>query len=314
MTKQLPIHRDASSYQPTLLFSMSNRYAPLPNNPASENVVNDELEAAFDDSDDEENASESYPLNHLSTTNPQTVVPGTYDFNADYDYPPPGSPPGPSVVALPNNHGNSNGITSFTVDSTAQSRGRGWFRRTATAILPTHYVQRFRLGPRIPSGAVGGGTNMDGVFANVTAKPTRSVRIQDGTQHFIYSCVTLNAHRAVGDDTYIVPEDSSAEAPPSYASAQADSGISFIYLTRVFPLKLFSYQFPHIGRRQSMRPSPPIPLVKSLSTPCLLVLYSHSCGICSSLYHSNSSASFLHTYCIRRMLPGWDPAQAWESR
>src|SRR5882762_4245412 len=143
MTKQLPIHRDASSYQPTLLFSMSNRYAPLPNNPASENVVNDELEAAFDDSDDEENASESYPLNHLSTTNPQTVVPGTYDFNADYDYPPPGSPPGPSVVALPNNHGNSNGITSFTVDSTAQSRGRGWFGRTAAAILPSHYVQRF---------------------------------------------------------------------------------------------------------------------------------------------------------------------------
>ena len=169
------------------LFSMSNRYAPLPNNPASERVINDELEAAFDDSDDEENTSESHPLNPHSTSHPtQTVsaahVPGTYDFNADYDYPPPGSPPRPSAVALPNDHGNSNGITSFTVDSTAQSQRRGWFGRTAAAVLPTHYVQRFGFGQRVPSGAVGGGSNMDGVFANVTAKPTRPVRIQNGAQ------------------------------------------------------------------------------------------------------------------------------------
>ena len=168
-------------------FSMSNRYAPLPNNPASE-AVNDELEAAFDDSDDDEEISESQPLN---PSRPQCVVapahaPGTYDFNADYDYPPPGSPPRPSSVALPNDHGNSNGITSFTVDSTTQTRRTGWFGRTAAAILPTHYVQRFGLDQRVPSGVVGGGSNMDGVFANVTAKPSRPVRIRDGVHCLIY--------------------------------------------------------------------------------------------------------------------------------
>jgi hypothetical protein len=57
----------------------------------------------------------------------------------------------------------------------------------------------------MPAGAVGGGINNDGVFANVTAKPSRPVRITEG------------------DDTYIVPEDSRAEAPPSYAAAQADA-------------------------------------------------------------------------------------------
>jgi hypothetical protein len=211
---------------------MSNRYAPLPNNPASQKDINDELEAAFDDSDDEETTSESHPLNPVSTSHPHTPVaashvPGTYDFNADYDYPPPGSPPRPSALALPNNHGNSNGITSFTVDSTAQTQRKGWFGRTAAAILPTHYVQRFGLGQRVPSGAVGGGGNMDGVFANVTAKPTRPVRIQDGGRYLIYYYRIVSAYRTLGDETYVVPEDSRAEAPPSYASAQADSGIYF---------------------------------------------------------------------------------------
>ncbi|KII93323.1 hypothetical protein PLICRDRAFT_58960, partial [Plicaturopsis crispa FD-325 SS-3] len=73
-------------------------------------------------------------------------------------------------------------------------------------LLPSHYVQRWGLAPpRRPAGAVGGGLNNDGVFANVTAKPTRPVRIQDG------------------DETYLVPEDVGTEAPPSYAHAQADS-------------------------------------------------------------------------------------------
>jgi hypothetical protein len=215
---------------------MSNRYAPLPNNPASERDINDELEAAFDDSDDEENTSESHPLNPTSRSPAvATHVPGTYDFNADYDYPPPGSPPQPSAVALPNSYGNSNGITSFTVDNTTQSRRQGWFGRTAAAVLPTHYVQRFGLGRRVPSGAVGGGSNMDGVFANVTAKPTRPVRVQDGTRQLIYSPMTLNAHGLLGDDTYLVPEDSHGEAPPSYASAQADSG-TYSFYSKVFSL------------------------------------------------------------------------------
>ena len=179
------------------------------------------------DSDDEENVLETHPLNPTSLR-PQTPTPisaSTYDFNADYDYPPPGSPPRPSALALPNDHGNSNGITSFTsVDSSTQHR-RGWFGRTAAAVLPTHYVQRFGLSHHVPTGAVGGGSNMDGVFANVTAKPTRPVRIQQGMQFIIIIYKNCwNAHRVVGDDTYLVPEDARAEAPPSYASAQADAG------------------------------------------------------------------------------------------
>jgi hypothetical protein len=159
---------------------MSNRYAPLPNNPSSNKDTHDEMEAAFDDSDDEDNITETQPLNPASRSQPQTPVPaGTYDFNADYDYPPPGSPPRPSALALPNSHGNSNGITAFTVDTSAPQR-RGWFGRTAATLLPSHYVQRFGLGHHVPTGVVGGGNNMDGVFANVTAKPTRPVRIQQG--------------------------------------------------------------------------------------------------------------------------------------
>ncbi|KAJ6628761.1 hypothetical protein B0H10DRAFT_2209220 [Mycena sp. CBHHK59/15] len=168
---------------------MSGRYAPLPN-PRSDRDARHEMDAAFDDSDDEDDNSESRPLNPAPTSPqtasfraPTTHVPGTYDFeNVDYDYPPPGSPPG--------HHGNSNGLIPL-----------GWFNRTAAAILPSHYVQRFGFGPRLQVI----GNNNDGVFANVTAKPTRPVRIQDG------------------DNTYLVPEDTRAEAPPSYASAQADA-------------------------------------------------------------------------------------------
>ncbi|KAK7061839.1 hypothetical protein R3P38DRAFT_2596624 [Favolaschia claudopus] len=185
----------------------SGRYAPLPNS----RDPDDELDAAFDDSDDEgEDASETQPLNPTPrppthSSRPSTNhIPGTYDFeNVDYDYPPPGSPPGPSSRALPNEFGNSNGFVpdaGFEVDSASAPR-RGLFSRTAAAILPSHYVQRFGLGPTRQVI----GNNNDGVFANVTAKPTRPVRIEDG------------------DSSFLVPEDTRAEAPPSYASAQADA-------------------------------------------------------------------------------------------
>ena len=152
---------------------MSNRYAPLPNNPNAVQDVSDELEAAFDESNDEDNLTELHPLN-------PTPNRGTYDFEADYDYPPPGSPPDPSAIALPNNIGNSNGITTFTVDSSALGQRRGWFGRTIASVLPTHYARRLGFSGQVPSGAVGSGSNMDGVFANVTAKPSRPIRVQDG--------------------------------------------------------------------------------------------------------------------------------------
>lgn len=192
---------------------MSNsRYAPLPN-PRSERDSQHEMEAAFDDSDDEfdsvHDTSESQPLNPIPSSPPahhrqhsQVRVPGTYDFeNLDYDYPPPGSPPAPSSVALPNSFGNSNGlIPSFSVPPGPK---RNWLQRGLHAVLPAQYAQRLS-GQQRPQGAIGGGLNNDGVFANITAKPTL-IRIQEG------------------DETYVVPEDTRPEAPPSYASAQADA-------------------------------------------------------------------------------------------
>jgi len=187
---------------------MSHRYAPLPN-PRSDHDAHQEMDAAFGDSEDEDDKiSETHPLNPHSSPVRPAHIPGTYDFDAvDYDYPPPGSPPPPSTTAFPNDHGNSNGVVPvFTLDSTAEPRrARGWFQRNVVGLLPSHYVRRLGFGPQIPAGAVGGGINNDGVFANVTAKPSRPVRITEG------------------DDTYMVPEHARAEAPPSYAAAQADA-------------------------------------------------------------------------------------------
>ncbi|KAF8639718.1 hypothetical protein AX17_000980 [Amanita inopinata Kibby_2008] len=197
---------------------MSNRYAPLPN-PQSDphsHDIDGEMQAAFDYSEDEEEDqanSESRPLNPTSTSPsysrlPQTTTqpPGTYDFeNVDYDYPPPGSPPRPSTVALPNEHGNTNGLIP-TFDGTNRPFPRQrWIQRTAFRLLPQTLVERLRLRPSRPSGPIGGGTHNDGVFANVTAKPSALVHIQEG------------------DDIYVVPEDTRSEAPPSYAVAQADA-------------------------------------------------------------------------------------------
>ncbi|KAF7332038.1 hypothetical protein MKEN_00084200 [Mycena kentingensis (nom. inval.)] len=180
------------------------RLNSTPNDDDDDDRRNNELDAAFDDSDDD--ADESRPLNPQppSATRSHIArpsIPGTYNFE-DYDHPPPGSPPAPSSTALPNQHGNTNGlIPHFTVDSVSRGPRLGWFKRAATSVLPSHYVQRFGIGSS--DRAVGGGN--DGVFANVSAKPTAPLRIQDG------------------DSTYLVPEEVRAEAPPSYASAQADA-------------------------------------------------------------------------------------------
>ncbi|KIY49330.1 hypothetical protein FISHEDRAFT_72665 [Fistulina hepatica ATCC 64428] len=189
---------------------MSHRYTPIPN-PASGEDARREMEAAFDGSDDEDNfrpsQDETRPLNPHSTSTPP-AQPGAYNFETvDYDYPPPGSPPGPSSSALPNDFGNTNGLVppeSSAIRSSAPRR-RPWLSRTAASILPIRISGQLGLVDEPPIGPIGGGTNNDGVFANVTAKPSRPVRVQDG------------------DDTYLVPEDARADAPPSYATAQADA-------------------------------------------------------------------------------------------
>ncbi|TFY56566.1 hypothetical protein EVJ58_g7557 [Rhodofomes roseus] len=140
------------------------------------------------------------------TQSPPEPAPGTYNFEStDFDWvrPPPGSPPSPTR-ALANDYGNSNGVVPVLTDMDGARRG-GWFRRTAAAVLPSHYVQQFGLAQEVPRTPVGGGTNNDGVFANVVAKPSRSVVIQEG------------------DETFLVPEDAQKDAPPSYAAAQQDA-------------------------------------------------------------------------------------------
>ncbi|KAG1752660.1 uncharacterized protein EDB91DRAFT_1103720 [Suillus paluster] len=188
---------------------MSNRYAPIPN-PRTDPELNSELEAAFDDPDDsdfDDDADESRPL---TFSHPPSSLPATYNFESpicDYDQPPPGSPPQPSAHAVPNEIGNSNGIIPvFTVDSLPPPPTGPWWKRTAASVLPSHYVSRWGFIGGSGSGRViGGGTRNDGVFSNVAAKPSQGVRVQEG------------------DNVYLVPEESSNTAPPSYAAAQADA-------------------------------------------------------------------------------------------
>lgn len=164
---------------------MSHGYAPLPNpghgySPAQHDREA-EMEAAFDGSDDEDdNATESHPLNPQPSSS--QVTPGVYNFETvDYDYPPPGSPPPPSATALPNDFGNTNGFIPTLTPHTINHRPhRLWYKRAAAAVLPSFVSSRIGLTPSRPTGRIGGGTNNDGVFANITAKPTAPVRIQDG--------------------------------------------------------------------------------------------------------------------------------------
>ncbi|KAF9048412.1 hypothetical protein BJ165DRAFT_1459314 [Panaeolus papilionaceus] len=198
---------------------MPARYAPLPN-PQSAQDADREMEEAFgldDEHDDERSVHEETPLNNSNSTTrssaPQpesaspvetTALAGAYDFEREYDFPPPGSPPRPSARALPNDIGNSNGLLPTAPIAPPKPR-QSWFRRTVGAILPTHY-QRVPTSEGSSRHVVGGGTDNDGVFANVTAKPQpgRVIRTDDGNVH-------------------VVPEDSAKEAPPSYVEAQADA-------------------------------------------------------------------------------------------
>jgi hypothetical protein len=169
-----------------LLPSMSSRYAPLPN-PQTDPLLEDEMEAAFEDDDDDDthdDHAESRPLNPASFTSSVPHTPtGMYDFeNFDYaSLPPPGSPPRPSSRALPNDIGNSNGLIPSPTDVRQVDEPRSsWFRRTARSILPSSLHNRFHLDYEPTPGVIGGGTHNDGVFANVTAKPSRPVQLREG--------------------------------------------------------------------------------------------------------------------------------------
>ncbi|KAH8100049.1 hypothetical protein BXZ70DRAFT_201519 [Cristinia sonorae] len=194
-------------------------YAPLPNprsQPDADRELNDAFESDGEEEYDEQNHSESTPFihSHHSPVDderppPQTSAPNpsAYDFERDYDHPPPGSPPGPSPFAFPNEYGNSNGLTGSTPARPTFGRP-SLFRRTMGALLPQYYsrVPTDQPGTR----RIGGGTDNDGVFANVMAKPSRAVQV-------------------VGEDgeVHLVPEEAQAEAPPTYREAQQDAVPSY---------------------------------------------------------------------------------------
>lgn len=182
-------------------------YTPLPNprsNPERE------MADAFDldeDVDDLHSSHESTPLTHNNNRQTPSAtghvfpretasIPGTYDFEREYDFPPPGSPPRPSSRALPNDFGNSNGLLPIAPVQIPKPKV-SFFRRAIGAILPTHYA-RVPTNQTHPTRPTGAGIENDGVFANVTAKPQPSRVIyttEDGT-------------------VYVAPETTQDQIPP----------------------------------------------------------------------------------------------------
>ncbi|KAF8623691.1 hypothetical protein AX17_007389 [Amanita inopinata Kibby_2008] len=173
-----------------------------------------ELDDAFASDNDDDNDDDTPPTTRLitratpadqATPTHQQHVPGAYDFERDYDYPPPGSPPRPSSRALPNDYGNTNGLLPAAPIHQSLPQP-SFFRRAVGALLPTHYSRVSTSDPSHPTRVVGGGTDNDGVFANVMAKPqvARVIRTGNGEVHY-------------------APEDSQKEVPPSYAEVQADA-------------------------------------------------------------------------------------------
>jgi len=162
-----------------------------------------------DDADDHHSAhDETTPLTHDSNQPPPalsatghvfsrgtTSIPGAYDFEREYDFPPPGSPPTPSSRALPNDFGNSNGFLPMSPIQVPKPRV-SFFRRAVGAVLPTHYA-RVATTETHSTRPTGGGIENDGVFANVTAKPQRAtvVHTEDG-------------------GIYMAPENSQDQGPP----------------------------------------------------------------------------------------------------
>jgi hypothetical protein len=165
-----------------------------------------EMEDAFEGSDDEHDAGELQPMISQRSPSPSARSPTNntshppsqsgaplYDFEYDYP-PPPGSPPRPSALALPGNaFGNNNGYIPVFSGVRPVPRQGNWFTKTVRRWLPGGSTQA----PRRP---IGGGTQMDGVFANVVAKPSTTDHprsLEEGTS---------NVH--------IVPEFEQNDVPP----------------------------------------------------------------------------------------------------
>lgn len=249
--------QNCSSSQDHLSFSLSHylpatmpaRYERLPN-PSSSHDPEGELEAAFELNDDDEDREQkggrgrSQALTINTVTTKTTTIPtplgsaarpGGYDFERqDYDFPPPGSPPPPTSRALPNDFGNSNGIVPSS-PAVSQPPRPSFFRRAMGAFLPSQYTRVATS--ESSSRTVGGGTENDGVFANVAAKPQPGRMVQSD------------------DGNFVVPEEVQKEMPPvrfAFCSTLRHQLNDPDRLTRRPKPTLF----PRIGKLPSMLPRP----------------------------------------------------------
>ncbi|OBZ72052.1 Metal homeostatis protein BSD2 [Grifola frondosa] len=162
---------------------MPARYAPLPN-PRCVLEADRELDDAFESDDYDEQGSESTPLTqgHTPThlTPPPLAIPGAYDFEREraYDYP----------------------------HQVRRQVRLQWRSQTTSAIPMVPFLPPLVPTEPPPVRSVGGGTDNDGVFANVMAKPVRAVTVTDES-----------------GEVHMVPEETQKESPPSYSEAQADA-------------------------------------------------------------------------------------------
>ncbi|KAI0319196.1 hypothetical protein OF83DRAFT_1170396 [Amylostereum chailletii] len=198
------------------------RYTPLSNSRFPDDAQH-ELDDAFGTADATE-YEETVPLT-IRSQSPSNEAPSAigmtcaYDFERDYDHPPPGSPPLPSSIALPNVYGNSNGLLPSSPISRSFPRP-SILRRAFRTFLPSPY-QPLQTQSEVPGR--GGGIQNDGVFANVMAKPVASAPI-----------------RTADGNIFMTPEVVQAEAPPSYAAASADAAPSYWETTIHVPSALTS--------------------------------------------------------------------------
>ncbi|KAG8820230.1 hypothetical protein FRC19_009035 [Serendipita sp. 401] len=179
----------------------------------------DQLEQAFAGSDNEDDGNNARDIRPLLTPSvygprtgsrtPRTVNRVTEDghYNFEYEYgPPPGSPP--RDLAVPNHWGNTNGVLiSQPINYDFNSQGN-WFSRTWRSLLDRNHRET-------PGKRVGGGTDNDGVFANLSSRPIRTESSQ------------ANAPAASdgldGDERNYAPEYATADVPPTYRAALADN-------------------------------------------------------------------------------------------
>jgi hypothetical protein len=158
-----------------------------PSNPEARPLISGRND---DDFDHDAPSSHHTALSQAPHGAASSTSPGAYDFEREYDRPPPGSPPQLGPYAFPNDYGNSNGLMPTEQPARPSPTGRSSFIRRALGVflpakyspLPTGDVDLESTGSR---GVVrGGGVENDGVFANVMAKPqpTQTVTLEDGSQ------------------------------------------------------------------------------------------------------------------------------------